>query len=112
MSSSHFHDETSTVEKPYSVNFWGSKPGENDNCWTGLDYATKEDALVGFADEGLALKYGGVWVELDGPDIHKERRSTLKTKSARELDREWQREMAMHAGMAFGCDGYNDMMGY
>ena len=27
-------------------------------------------------------------------------------------DDDWQREQAMQAGMAFGCDGYNDMMGY
>ena len=25
---------------------------------------------------------------------------------------DWKREAAMHAGMAFGCRGYNDAMGY
>ena len=29
-----------------------------------------------------------------------------------EVDREWQREQAMQAGMAFGCDAYNEVMGY
>lgn len=27
-------------------------------------------------------------------------------------DDDWRREQAMQAGMAFGCDGYNDAMGY
>lgn len=27
-------------------------------------------------------------------------------------DDAWRREMAMEAGMAFGCNGFNDMMGY
>ena len=25
---------------------------------------------------------------------------------------DWRREIAMEAGMAFGCDAYNDIMGY
>lgn len=27
-------------------------------------------------------------------------------------DSDWKREQAMHAGMAFGCNGYNDFWGY
>ncbi len=30
----------------------------------------------------------------------------------RETTDDWRREQAMQAGMAFGCDGYNDAMGY
>jgi hypothetical protein len=35
-----------------------------------------------------------------------------KSRVRREVDDEWRREQAMQAGMAFGCDGYNDEMGY
>ena len=31
---------------------------------------------------------------------------------ADEFDDEWKLEMAREAGMAFGCRGYNDVMGF
>lgn len=35
-----------------------------------------------------------------------------RAKRARRRDDDWTRERAMQAGMAFGCDGYNDEMGW
>lgn len=65
----------------YTVNLWGSNPNlENDDCWTGCDYATREEALAAYADPratfggipGVVLTEGE-WVEIDGPDVHEER---------------------------------------
>jgi hypothetical protein len=35
------------LAKPYSVNLWGSNPDitDNDDCWTGDDFATREEAI-------------------------------------------------------------------
>lgn len=90
----------------YSVNFWGSKPGDNDDCFTGFDFEEKEAALKFYAGVH-PIHYA--WIELDGPDIHEERKNPHYK---RRDDREWQREIAMEAGMLHGCDAYNDAMGY
>lgn len=105
-------------DKPYAVNYWCSKPGTNDDCNTGEDYATEAEALKAYADaEALfATKwspvYKGEWFELDGPGIHQERPAKSNTPCPPDDDSDWQSEIAMQAGMAFGCDGYNDAMGY
>ena len=117
------------MEKPYTVTLWGSNPDETDedDCWTGSDFATREEAIacyravVMFPEDGLAKHMGrGGWefVMIDGPDVHDvtpnpDQTSVRKRRreNARE-DADWQRERAMQAGMAFGCDGYNDEMGY
>ena len=118
--------------KPYSVNLWGSHPGAgNDDCWTGEDFSTLAEALACYralagsignfelADQ-LAKCTGNDWeyVEIDGPDINDvspnpdQTTQRRKRRELRQLDRDWQREHAMQAGMAFGCDGYNDAMGF
>lgn len=50
------------------------------------------------------------YVWLDGPETSLIRQ--LRPESKLADDSEWRREIAMEAGMAFGCDGYNDAMGY
>jgi hypothetical protein len=100
----------------YSVTLWGSDPEfENDDCWTGEDFATLAEAEAAFTDPDSAFpSYRGdrdvVFIELDGPYAHKSRRLRPDRKSPTRDD--WKREAAMQAGMAFGCDGYNDEMGY
>lgn len=124
-----------TTELPYAVNLWGSHPDEgNDDCDTGRDYATLDEAARAFQDIGAMLKqwdaehpesirpslYYADWVyaELTGPDVHLVRRNPderairRRKRDAAQSDREWQREQAHQAGMAFGCDGYNDAMGW
>lgn len=117
------------AELPYSVTLWGSNPDEtdtdNDDCWTGDDYATREEALAAYREVVMFpdCPFGRVgnadfeFVMLDGPDVHDVTANCDQPSQARrrrdlaQSDREWQRERAMQAGMAFGCDGYNDERG-
>jgi len=125
-----------TSELPYTVNLWGSHPDAgNDDCYTGRSYATNEAACAAFMatvhdapgsilDDAPGAKlsrraYYANWAygEIDGPDVYlvaKNPRYSEKRarREAAEDDAEWQRERAMQAGMAFGCDGYNDEMGW
>jgi len=126
---------TNNETKPYSVNLWGSHPNAgNDDCNTGENFATLVDAREAFADITAMLRrwdtehpqspkaelyyVGWAFAELDGPDAHEikpnpDQRAVRAHKRANaESAREWQNERAMQAGMAFGCDGYNDEMGY
>lgn len=111
----------------YAVNLWGSHPDEgNDDCDTGTEYDTLEEAMAAFNDvENVLLKdfrrrqfyQNWSYVEIDGPGINQVRRNPRRDeqrarREREEDDREWQRERAMQAGMAFGCDGYNDEMGW
>lgn len=125
---------------PYSLSLWGSNPDteDNDDCWTGVDFATLEEACDAFRktghmapgnlfdllDEsdpaGNSRAYyatSGRFVMLDGPDVHlvapcKNFDAKLAKRENAEFEREWKSEAAMTAGMAFGCAGYNDEMGY
>lgn len=111
------------AEKPYAVNYWGSHPDAgNDDCNSGFDYATREEAEAAYANDDPRYENGRpvtdwVYVEIDGPDVNKCRKNpnydeARARREAEAEERAWRREMAMEAGMAFGCDGYNDMMGY
>lgn len=57
-----------------------------------------------FCDSGTA------YIELDGPGVNRVRKNPGYRPESDTDD--WQREQAMQAGMAFGCQGYNDMMSY
>lgn len=120
---------TDGLDKPYSVTLWGSNPDEtdNDDCWTGDDFATREEALavyravVMFPEDGLAQHMGrGGWeyVMIDGPETHELTQNPDRPsceRHRRELDRsdgEWRRERAMEAGMLHGVEAYNDEMDY
>ena len=114
---------------PYSVTLWGSNPDttDNDDCWTGEDYATRDEAIAAYRHvvmfpqhDQLVRACGGDWefVMIDGPDAHEvtanpdqaaQRRH--RRESARS-DAEWRSERAMQAGMAFGVEGFNDEHGY
>ncbi len=94
----------------YAVNYWGSKPGTNDDCWCGHDYESREEAEAAF--EAPVLKNFNsctAWVELDGPDVHKERENP-DFRPVREDDDDWRQEIAMQAGMGLGIQAYNDHM--
>lgn len=106
------------MSKPYSVNLWGSDPSlDNDDCWTGEDFATLEEAEAFFNNPFTDAKYAQYYerctavIELDGPDVHRERNNPA-FKPSKADDSDWQREHAMQAGMMGGCDAYNDAMGY
>ena len=100
-------------QKPYAVNVWGSEPGTNDDCWSGTDHDTFEEALVAYnaaLDDPKNPDY--CWVELDGPDFHADRQKVLGAKRPADRDDDWKRERAMQAGMGLGCEAYNDEMGW
>ena len=122
---------THGLDKPFTVTLWGSNPDEtdNDDCWTGDDFATREEAIrtyrevVMFPDHSkLACACGprGSWeyVMIDGPETHEVTRNPDRPSCARHrrgLARsgsEWRRERAMEAGMLHGVEAYNDAMGY
>lgn len=112
-------------DKPYHVNLWGCKPGDDDACHTGEEYASRDEAeqVYGFPCTEFPAVYfrGGdgseLWVELDGPDVHYERclRQADPALQRRVAEREacqWRNERAMQAGMGMGVQAYNDAMGY
>jgi hypothetical protein len=104
-------------DKAFSVLHWGSHPDEdNDDCWTGEDFACKDDAIAAFkldADRGTA------YIEIDGltdtelSDMGLQRvRKNPKYVRSKDRDETWQREIANEAGMLGGCDAYNEVMGW
>jgi len=98
----------------YEVNEWCDSPDECSGSDRGDDFDTLEEARDAFERWSTRALYAVI--TLDGPDGEVARREVgskraAERQAARE-DREWQREIAMEAGMAFGCDGYNDAMGW
>lgn len=110
---------------PFSVNFWGSHPSAgNDDCYTGEDFATYDEAYDAFhakatgrdahryqfieltGDDGTAL--GNAYIVRPNPD-HDAGRCARESAAHDAADRS---EHAMQAGMAFGCAGFNDAMGW
>ncbi len=113
------------ANKPYTVCAWGSHPdADNDDCWVGEDYATREEAEAVFANAVAVLckhtpSYDVAFFVLDGPDVHEVKANSewsepwaRKARRADEREADGCSESAMQAGMAFGCDGYNDAMGF
>lgn len=100
----------------FMVNHWGSHPDAgNDDCYCGEDFETLDLAKANYSAE--CEDYSVAFIELNGPGIQLIRenenydRARVARDNARD-DSDWQREQAMQAGMAFGCDGYNDEMGW
>lgn len=112
-------------EKPYSVNYWGSHPDEeNDDCHTGVDFDSLEEAIAAFKAKPSEVcswmaDHDPAFIEIDGIDdadlpglgIERVRKNPIHRKS-KDDDSDWQHERAMQAGMAFGCQGYNEEMGF
>lgn len=77
---------------PYSVNYWGSHPeAENDDCFTGSDFATAEEALAQYLSDESPFPPGieadfmtrsCAYVEVSGPDLSgvRQTRSTMRAK--------------------------------
>lgn len=110
----------SEADKPYSVSYWGSHPDEdNDDCFTGRDFDTKEEAETFFNGQvqdppnlpGYYL-HDVAFIEIDGPDVNEVRANPdFKSKPATRDD-SWQREIANEAGMLHGIEAFNEEMGY
>lgn len=116
-----------TNDKPlrFSVHFWGSDPAEeNDDCWTGDDFATMAEAMAIVADPSLYFKTWRVYdaqdtiqstmyfeVCEDGATVQLVKNPRFNHKRRDNADY-GSSERAMQAGMMGGCDAYNDEMGY
>ncbi len=100
------------IRNPFTVNFWGSHPDEgNDDCFSGSDFSSAEEALAEFAEP--CFDRSVMYVEVDGPGVHELRRNFHYSASARTREDAAERsERAMQAGMGLGVAGYNDEMGY
>lgn len=100
----------------YSVLLWGSHPdSDNDDCHMGYDNVptlgeAKAIAVDWYSHRNLPGR-DIAFSEIDGADYH-EIIANPGHKPTRDTDSGWRAERAMQAGMAFGCDGYNDEMGY
>lgn len=108
----------------FSVNYWGSCPDEdNDDCITGEDFATVQEALAAFhaAPSSIAKvsDHEVAYIEIDGiedADLATHGLSSRHRKNptfvrSKDDDGEWRREQAMQAGMALGIQAYNEHMG-
>jgi len=112
----------------YSVNIWQSEPFTNDDCWTGTDGLSLDAARALFADPSIDPSFAKhlngdgtteLWLSIQkdndewlASDLVAKRKYSAATKAATDDDDAERREHAMMAGMAFGCAGYNDVMGY
>lgn len=104
----------------FEVNFWCSFPGQNDDCSTGVQFDTLEEAkeflkspfehrLLFSGFKSKAFKESIQFFQLVGPDVEiiKEN-SFYKPAPIYNEDEEYFRQI----GMESGCDGYNDSRGY
>jgi len=108
------------MNRTYSVDAWGSNPDEgNDDCWTGVDFDNLEEAQAFY--EKAEGELDGAWFQLventldaDGRTLVEElaKRPNPDYKPEPDDDDDWRREIAMQAGMAGGCEAYNEVMGY
>ncbi len=111
-----------TEPHSFAVNLYGSHPDlDNDDCWTGDEFATLEEARDTFDRWSEVFSRGNVastsHVELTGPGIYEVKQVSDEVIAARKRDlersdREWQREQAMEAGMLHGCGAYNEVLGW
>lgn len=96
----------------YSVVYFGSHPdNENDDCWGGQDFATKDEALAAYNGPLIDPYYADctAYIMLDGPDINEMRPNPGFVP---QRDDGWRREIATQAGMMSGCEGRNEVLGY
>jgi hypothetical protein len=99
------------------VNLWGSHPSQdNDDCWTGVDFETEEQALRAFANPTVAFSKGSIrdtaYIELEGPNLYKVRKNLDYVPSQRDDDDDWLRDTAQQLGMGLGVKAYNDAIGF
>ncbi len=109
----------------YSLLFFITHPDlDNDDCMTGDDFETvteARDALTAWPElHPKSEVYLCRYVMIDGPDIHEvianphmdERAIAASDREERQYAKQCRREAAMQAGMAGGCEAYNDAMGF
>ena len=106
----------------FCVEFWGSHPeAGNDDCWTGDDFSTEAAAREQFNNPVFTLycPSGSVaYIQLTRVENENEVHQLAVRKNdgfmpcRHHANSDWNREIAMQAGMMGGCESYNDTMGY
>jgi hypothetical protein len=110
-------------QKQFSVLLFGSHPDEeNDDCWSGAEFDTEAEARACLDNPWATFERGyfaasTAFIVLDGaslPDLVIKTNPGFRPNRSPgdRIDGEWKREAAMQAGMVFGCQGYNDEMGW
>jgi len=98
----------------YAVDYWGSHPDRNnDDCWTGRDFPSKEEALAFYnAEPAYYFNSSTQFIVLSDPtgQILCIRKNPGYQPTPDDQS-DWKREAAMQAAMAFGCQGWNDYYG-
>jgi hypothetical protein len=102
----------------YSLDLYGSNPDlDNDDCWTGKDFATREEVLAALADpwahfDRAYYSTSTEYLSADGPGLCRlEKNPDFNPSQHKAYDEAVKRERAMEAGMLGGCDAYNDANG-
>jgi len=93
----------------FEVNCWGTHPEKNnDDCYEAKEFATQKEAMD-FTESGDA-DHSVQYFEIIGEKFYLVKKNPHFVED--DSDREWRREIANQAGMAGGCEAYNDAMGY
>ena len=97
----------------YSVELWQShKSKGNDDCLTGSDHETPEEAKAGLQALKDARWTQGKWAYacIEGPEGRVHEETNLDYRRATEDD-ETRSEFAMQQGMGLGVNAYNEAIG-
>ena len=94
--------------------------GEDDHWHGGDSHHATVKAAVAAAREAISFGDRNSWICIlnsKGVMVHEEHNGDAKQREAWDAEalrdeEDWAREQATMAGMAFGCEGYNDAMGY
>lgn len=100
----------------YMVEIWGCVPGTDDLCITGKETDNLKEAHEWYSQPFSHFKglegEPVLWAEISEDGVPQGKRCLRNIKVPKGCDDDWKREQAMQNGMAFGCQGYNDTMGY
>lgn len=103
---------------PFSVELWGSHPGDQDDCWTGADFPSRGEAEAAYNNPASVSPYfrrcveqedGELWVSLVTPEGERFNRR-LRSRPPRTEPRH--SEWAWLQGMSFGPRAYNEACGF
>jgi len=98
----------------YSAELWGShKDLQQDDCWTGSDHETSEEAMASLrALQANPRNRNWAYACVEGPDGRVFEETNPKHVVEEDDDQEARSEFAHMQGMAHGVGAYNEAMGY
>lgn len=110
----------------YEIELWGCQPSvardnpgnrDYDLCHQGIDIPVLSETDARDVFEAFVGTPDVAWfalIRLEGEEstLLAERQNPAFKPETDDFDREWQREIAMQAGMGLGVEAYNDAMGW